>query len=98
MPRYVTLLNFTDAGVKNAAASPKRSADFVAKAKELGVTVKETLWLMGSHDGLLLFDAPDDEAATAAMLQVAAIGNVKTQTMRAFNSDEMARILGKVFS
>jgi uncharacterized protein with GYD domain len=51
---------------------------------------------MGAYDGLLIFDAPDDETATAAMLSLAEQDNVSTQTVRVFTAAEMTRALGKV--
>jgi uncharacterized protein with GYD domain len=43
-----------------------------------------------------VFDAPDDETMTAFSLSVAKLGNVKTQTLRAFSSKEMGGILGRM--
>ena len=52
-------------------------------------------WMMGAFDGLLVFEAPDDETATALMLQIGAQGNVHTQTARAFTAAEMEKILAR---
>jgi hypothetical protein len=41
-----------------------------------------------------VFEAPDDVTMTAFSLSVAKLGNVKTQTLRAF-SNNMSAILGK---
>jgi uncharacterized protein with GYD domain len=51
---------------------------------------------MGAYDGLILFDAPDDETATAAMLSLGSRDNVTTQTLRAFNATEVGKILAKI--
>ena len=48
---------------------------------------------MGPDDIVVLFEAPDDETATALALQVSSLGNVRTMTMRAFTADEMAAIV-----
>jgi uncharacterized protein with GYD domain len=45
---------------------------------------------------VLLLEAPDDQGVTAFTLKVASLGNVKTQTMRAFRSEEMEGILAKI--
>jgi uncharacterized protein with GYD domain len=39
------------------------------------------------------FEASDDEALTAFLLQLGSLGNVRTQTLRAFSADEMSRII-----
>jgi uncharacterized protein with GYD domain len=58
--------------------------------------IKEAFWTMGAYDVVLLIDAPDDEAMTAFTLKLGMLGNVKTQTMRAFRREEMEDILDKV--
>ena len=62
----------------------------------MGVKVKDIYWTLGAFDGAVVFDAPDDETATALMLSLAAQGNVQTQTARAFGAKEMDKILSKV--
>jgi uncharacterized protein with GYD domain len=43
----------------------------------------------------VISEFPDDETATAAALQLAAGGNVRTTTMRAFDRDEVTKIIAK---
>jgi uncharacterized protein with GYD domain len=73
----------------------KRAATIKAAAKKLGVKVKDIFWSMGAFDGLMIFEAPDDETATALMLHVGKQGNVQTQTARAFTAAEMESILAR---
>jgi uncharacterized protein with GYD domain len=96
MATYVTLLKFTEQGVKNFKDTTKRAADFKANAKKLGIEVKEQYWCMGAYDGLMVFDAPDDDTATAAMLSLSWLDNVTTQTLRSFTATEMGKILGRI--
>jgi uncharacterized protein with GYD domain len=96
MATYVTLLKFTERGVKDIKDTCKRAADFKTHAKKHGIEVKEQYWCMGAYDGVILFDAPDDETATAAMLSLSSRDNVSTQTMRSFTAAEMSKVLGKV--
>ena len=65
-------------------------------AKKAGATMKESYWTLGAYDVVAVFDAPDDETMTAFSLSVAKLGNVKTQTLRAFSGTEMAGILAKM--
>ena len=65
-------------------------------AEKVGVAVKKVYWTMGVHDVVLILEAPDDETVTAAMLGLGSLGNVRTQTMRAFDSSEMEEIISKV--
>jgi uncharacterized protein with GYD domain len=96
MATYVTLLKFTQRGVKDIKDTAKRAAELKAHAKKHGIEVKEQLWCMGAYDGLMIFDAPDDETATAAMLSLSSREHVTTQTLRSFSAAEMSKIVGKV--
>ena len=93
MATYITLIRFTAQGSKAIRQTCERAADFKAMARKSGVKVKETYWTLGACDGVLIFDAESEETATAAMLTLASQGNVQTQTCRAFNASEMAKIL-----
>jgi uncharacterized protein with GYD domain len=96
MATYATLLKFTERGDKNIKDTCKRAADFKTHAKKHGIEVKEQYWCMGAYDGLIIFDAPDDETATAAMLSLSSRDNVTTQTLRSFNAAEMGKIVGRI--
>ena len=68
MPTYVTLLNFTDQGIRNIKDSPKRAEAYKNLAKEHGCTVKEILWIHGHYDIVTIVEAPDEAAASALSL------------------------------
>lgn len=95
MATFVSTLRFTGQGLKNLQSTRERADDFKAAAVRMGVDVKNVFWTLGPYDGLLVFDAPDDETATALMLQVTSMGNVHSQTARAYDADEMEQILAK---
>lgn len=96
MATYVVLANFTEQGIKNVMDTPKRSEAVKAMAQKLGVTLKDIYWTLGSYDIVAIFDAPDDAAMTALGLSIGKLGNVRTQTLRAFSAADMNGILGKV--
>jgi uncharacterized protein with GYD domain len=96
MPTYVLLGNFTEQGIRTIKDTPKR-LDAVKKiAKQLGVTVTQQYWTLGQYDIVAVLEAPDDAAITAFGLGVGKIGNVRTQTLRAYDAQGMKAILGKV--
>jgi uncharacterized protein with GYD domain len=96
MATYITLASFTDQGVRSARDSIKRAEAFKEMAKKHGVTVKDLMWTLGQYDIVVTLDAPDDVAVTALNLSVGGLGNVRTQTMRAFSAAEMATVIGKM--
>jgi len=95
MATYITLVDFTPQGLSNIKDSPNRAAAFAEEAGKLGATVKDLYWTSGEHDGLFIFDAPDEQTASAIVLSLARKGNVHTKTLRAFDRDEMKAILSK---
>ena len=96
MVTYVVLAKFTEQGVRNVKDSPKRADAFKEMAKTFGVTVKEIVWTQGRYDIVTLVEAPDESAAMSLNLSLAALGNVRTETMRAFSAAEMMKIVGKM--
>ena len=93
MATFITTIRFTQHGVANIQDTCKRAAAFKAAAKKLGVRVTATYWTQGPFDGVLIFEAPDDEAASAAMVSLASQGYVQTRTARAHTAAEMEKIL-----
>ena len=94
MATFITTLKFTEKGLQSIHDSPKRANAFKAVVKRMGVKVANIYWTFGSFDGVLIFNAPNDETATAAMLHLSSHGNVHTTTTRAFSSSEMEKVLG----
>ena len=96
MATYIALIDYTDQGVRDIKDSPARSQLFRAQAEQMGVTIKGLYWCTGAHDGVLIIDAPDQEAAAALLLSLGAAGNVRTTTMRAYDGEEFASLLAKI--
>jgi uncharacterized protein with GYD domain len=96
MVAYVVLSKFTDQGIRNVKESPKRAEAFKQMAKTLGVTVKEIFWTQGRYDIVTIVEAPDEASAMSLDLSLGALGNVRTETLRAFSAAEMATAVGKM--
>ena len=96
MATFIALGNFTDQGIRNVKDTVKRADMVTEAAQKAGVTMKDIMWTLGSYDMVVTFEASDDAAMTAFALAVGASGNVRTQTLRAFNRSEMAAILAKM--
>jgi len=93
MPTYVTLSNFTDQGIRSIKDTVKRAEAFRKAAKESGVTIKDILWTQGQYDLITIMEVSDEAAATALALNVAKMGNIRGQTLRAFTAAEMEKTL-----
>ena len=96
MPTYVMLGNFTYQGIQHVKDTIKRADAFKSAAKKAGCTVKEIYWTQGQFENVMIMDAPDDASMTALLMSLGKLGNVRTQTLRAFTAAELAPILDKV--
>jgi uncharacterized protein with GYD domain len=96
MPTYISLVQFTDKGMQAAKETTLRVADWAAKVQSKGVGIKQTYWTLSQYDQVCVFEAPDDETAASVLLAADMLGNIRTQTLRAFTTSEMERILANV--
>jgi|SRR5437762_5327810 len=96
MATYISLVQFTDKGMQAAKQTTRRIADWAAKVQSMGVSIKQMYWTLGQYDQVCVFEAPDDETAASALLSADMLGNIRTQTMRAFTAAEMEKILDNV--
>ena len=95
MPTYVSLIHWTEQGIKNYKDTMQRLEDFTKLSESRGGRVREALYTVGEYDLVTVTEFPDDETATATLLQVGSLGNVRTNTMRAFDAGEMGGIIGR---
>ncbi len=95
MSTYVSLLNWTDQGAKTAGESVARAEAAQKLAAEMGGSM-QIYWTMGQYDIVAVSEFSDDETAVGFLAKVASQGNVRSQTMRAFNADEVTGIMSKM--
>jgi uncharacterized protein with GYD domain len=95
MATFISLLNFTDQGIRNIKDSPDRYEAFRAMAEKLGVMVKDLYYTVGHYDIVAVMEG-SDEAVTTALLKVGSLGNVRTETLRGFSLDDMKKIIGEM--
>jgi uncharacterized protein with GYD domain len=93
MPTYVTLINWTDQGVKGFKDTVDRYEAAQDAMSGMGVSFKDVYWTVGPYDIVGIVEAPDDESATAALLATAGQGNIRTTTLRAFSPAEMRSVI-----
>jgi uncharacterized protein with GYD domain len=96
MATYVSLLRYTDQGIRKIKESPGR-IDAAKKAfQSQGGELKQWLLLMGQYDILAVAEAPDDETASRIALALGALGNVRTETVRAFTEQEFRKMVASL--
>jgi uncharacterized protein with GYD domain len=96
MLTYIVLASFTDQGIRTIKDSTKRADAAKEAAGRFGVTMKDIYWTQGQYDLVTLCEGKDEASIAAFGLALASQGNVRFQTLRAFNRDEMNGILAKL--
>ena len=98
MPTYVTLVNWTDQGIRNVRDTMERSQRTEELAQKYNVRIEQIYWTVGPHDIVIIAEASDDESATAFLLELGSAGNVRTTTLRAYSREEMSGIIERIGS
>lgn len=93
MPTYIGLTRWTEKGIQKVKETTKRAKEFQEFAAKMNVKVKEIYWTMGRYDVVVIVEAPDDETISRLTLSLGMLGNVKTETLRAFSALEMNQIV-----
>jgi uncharacterized protein with GYD domain len=92
MPTYISLISFTEQGVKDFRDTVRRAEDARGLIEQHGGQLRQIFWTLGEYDLVSVTDFPDDETATA-VLQIGALGNIRTKTMKAFDPEQMSAII-----
>ncbi|HET6319033.1 MAG TPA: GYD domain-containing protein [Chloroflexota bacterium] len=96
MPTYVALARWTDQGIKSAKGAVDRFEQQRAATEQAGGRIVGIWWTQGAYDAVAVIEWPDDETASVAAITMGMVGNVRTETMRAYTSEEMRRILERL--
>lgn len=93
MATYITLLQYTQQGMKNIKQGPDRLDAAKQAYKAVGAEIKDFYLTMGQYDAVVVSEAPDDETTAKIALTIGSQGNVQTQTFRAFSESEYRKII-----
>jgi uncharacterized protein with GYD domain len=93
MPTYVLLVRFTDQGIRGVKDAPERIAAVEKLLGQVGARMSEIYLTMGRYDYVAVMEAPDDETVTKAALAVGSLGNVRTETLRAYTRPEIGKTI-----
>ena len=96
MPTYVTLARWTTQGAQTIKESPTRLDAAKKGFAADGVKILHFFMTMGTHDMIIISEAPNDDVVAKAMLTQLSKGGITTQTSRAFTEDEYLKIMGSL--
>jgi uncharacterized protein with GYD domain len=93
MRTYISLLTFTQQGAENVRQQGTRIDDIKKAYHAAGGELIAYYPTMGHYDGVAIYRMPDDAAAATLVLAIMAKGNVRSETLRAFDEDEYRKII-----
>ena len=93
MATFISLLRWTQKGIENIKDGPSRLDAARSAFRAVGAEVKSFHMVMGRYDGVVISEAPSDEAVAKALLSICSRGNIQTETFRAFSEDEYRKIV-----
>lgn len=93
MPTYISLVNYTDQGIRNIKDSPKRLDTAKKLLKDLGGDLKAFYLTLGQYDIVTIAEAPSDDVIAKFALALGSAGNVRTTTLKAFPEAEYRKII-----
>jgi uncharacterized protein with GYD domain len=96
MATFITLARYTQQGISKIKDSPTRVDNFRNAAQKVGGSLRGFYLTLGRYDLVLITEAPSDDVVARLTLATAALGNVTTETLRAFTEDEFRKIVGSL--
>lgn len=96
MATYVSLVRYTEQGIRSVKESPARLDAAKKLFKSAGGELKQFFLAMGKYDLVIIAEAPDDETVAKITLSLGSLGNVRTETLRLFTEDEFRKIVGSI--
>lgn len=96
MPTYVSLYRWTEQGIRDVKATVDRVEQARQALEAQGGRLLDAYWTQGAYDFISIAEFPDEETAQAFLLNIGMRGNARSETLRAFATEEMRRILQKV--
>lgn len=96
MPTYIGLFKWTQQGIANVKDSPSRLDAGRQEFEKIGIKIKDTYLTMGRYDLVCIIEAPDDDTYARAMLKLGSLGNLQTETLKAFSEADYRKIVGAI--
>jgi uncharacterized protein with GYD domain len=93
MPTYIMLIQVTGEGIENVKAGPQGVTAARELFRQAGAEIKEFYLTMGRYDSVCIVEAPDTETMARAALALGSVGNMRSETLRAFTEEDFHRII-----
>ena len=96
MPTYISLISWTDQGIRNIKEAPQRIDAFKNAVEAAGGKMNGFYVTMGKYDLVTIVDVPSDEAMADIALSTGSKGNIRSETMKAFGEDQFRKMITKL--
>ena len=96
MPTFIIMMNWTEQGIRNVKDAHKRAAAAKEMAKKVGVEIKQTYLTNGQFDLVSIVESASGDNIAKFCMQVGALGNVRTSTVRAWSQDEYMKLISEL--
>ena len=96
MPQYINLISYTEQGLKNMKNMPDRVNAARQEMQNAGGKMISFHLTLGQYDAVVISEFPDDESYATFVLGVAAQGNLRPTTLKAFTEEEASRIVRNI--
>jgi len=96
MPIYVVLGNFTGKRMETIKDLPESLKESRKVFGSFGVKAKELIFTMGRYDVIGIFEAPNEDAMTKALLSWGSRGLLRTETLTGFTPEKMAELVKEI--
>ncbi len=96
MTTYIMLASYTENGMRQVRASPRRLDEAKRVLADMGGTFRSFYMTMGEYDLVAVYDAPDDAVAARFTLMLGLTGNIRTRTLKAFPEQAYREIINSL--
>jgi uncharacterized protein with GYD domain len=93
---YIMLASYTENGMRQVRASPRRLDEAKRVLADMGGTFRSFYMTMGEYDLVAVYDAPDDAVAARFTLMLGLTGNIRTRTLKAFPEQAYREIINSL--
>jgi uncharacterized protein with GYD domain len=93
MVTYISLMKFTDQGIKDIKEAPERIEKAFKGLEAMGGKIVDFYATMGEYDYVAIAEGPTDEVAMTFLLGLGAAGNVRTTTLKAFKREDFVKLV-----
>lgn len=89
-------MKLTDQGIRDVKNAPKRIQEAVKTLEAMGGRLVAFYMVMGEYDYVGIAEVPSDEVAATFLLGLGAGGTVRTTTLKAFTTEQLSAIVGRL--